>query len=95
MARSLQHNSADIIAKAKDRAMYLLSHDFRSAMINRFNQIKENVEDWETAIENETLLVTRLKNIANNTTYTETNLLDMALICAILHNTFEPIVEKP
>ena len=92
MAKVLKHISQTIIDEATTRAEYdtynTLNQDFRKALLRRFVQVKDNIEDWQDVINNQALLAGRLQTIAakDPATWTENNLLDMALICSILFN---------
>ena len=92
MAKVLKHISQTIIDEATARAEYdtynTLNHEFRKAILRRFLQVKDNIENWQDAINNEALLADRLQTIAakDPATWTENNLSDMALICSILFN---------
>ncbi len=77
---------ADFNARANHRAFSQLIDLFISAMNSRFKIIKDQVEDWKDAIVNEDLLKARLQTIAAKSTYTEDNVIDMALLSMILWN---------
>jgi hypothetical protein len=74
---------------AENAALRRLHGEFTEALIFRFREIKDNIEDWDDAIVNEALLKTRLQiivNPANNPTYSENNLKDIALLAMFLWN---------
>lgn len=82
----------DQAAVSADFAAYNeLNHDFRRAILQRFVKVRDNIENWQEAITNKALLAGRLQTIAakNPATWTENNLLDMALICSVLFNIAE------
>ena len=76
------------MARAEYDTYNTLNQDFRKACLKRFMVVKDNIENWQEAITDEALLTVRLQTIAakDPTTWTENNLLDMALICSILFN---------
>jgi hypothetical protein len=90
MAKVLRWNAQDVIDQAtltaEGRTFGALKGEFEGKLVARFNQVKDTIEDWQDAITNEALLQGRLQTIAAKSTYTENNLLDMALISMILSN---------
>ncbi len=86
----LKHDVSDRIANLTNQAegttFSNLIQDLEGEMYARFLTVKDVVEDWQDAITNEAALITRLKNIADNASYTKRNLIDMMLICSFLWN---------
>jgi hypothetical protein len=99
MTKRLRYNSQAVIdqavAGADSRTFDALSNVFRSQCFERFQDIKDNIENWQEVIANESILQGRLQTIAEKdpSTWTENNLKDMALICNILWNVEE--IEDP
>jgi hypothetical protein len=76
----------------KSIAFNELRTDFSRAMLKRFHEIKDNIENiWELT-ENKGLLFARLQTIAakDPADLTENNLKDMALIACFLWNEGDP-----
>jgi len=85
----LQAHIDAAVGQAEYKVFNSLRSDFSQAVLERFIQIKDQVEDWTDAIALEAQLRTRLQTIAAKATYTENNLIDMALISCMLWNIVE------
>ena len=84
--------------RQKHNAFNMLRTKFSKAMLMRFHEVKSVIEDIWDIVANKAALAGRLQTIAakNPSTWTISNLMDMALICCILWNdTEDPAPEPP
>jgi len=90
MAKILRENPQEVIdaatEQAEGKAFNMLRTDFSKELLRRFHEVKDTIEDWTDVIAVEALVKARLKTLADKETWTENNLIDMALISCILWN---------
>lgn len=75
-----------ITLNAKNESFNELRHTFSKDVLRRYHQIKENLENFDEIIANESVIITRLKNIASKDTYTDNDLLNMGVGLCFLYN---------
>ena len=76
----------------KGKAFNTLRNEFSSAILKRFVDIRDSIEDIWDLVTNKSFLEARLQTISakDPSTWTEKNLKDMAIICCILWNDTAP-----
>jgi hypothetical protein len=73
-------------AKAEDSVATDMFNDFKQPLLQQFKKRKGAIEDWQDVENQLPNLKNRLRVIADKQAWTMDNIMDMALICAIIWN---------
>jgi len=75
-----------VTQNAQNDSFNELRNEFGKDVLRRYHQIKDNLENFDEIVANESVIITRLKNIASKSTYTENDLLNMGVGLCFLYN---------
>lgn len=72
--------------RAENQVAGEMISDFNRELKKQFKKRKDVIEDWQDVTTQKANLMNRLRTVADRNSWTEDNVLDMALISAILWN---------
>jgi len=90
------NSSLVTVEDVKNSTFNTMRTEFARAILRRFHEVKETLENVWDLDNTKALLAGRLRTIAakSPSTWTARNLIDMALICCLLWNGVEDEVEE-